>query len=156
MHHRNRHRAFQISTDWWSVLKTFYKKQKPKIIHYRNYKNFENVNFRQNLKKKYWSLMLQMLHYQILITLYYLFLARRVTRGGEEGRSTLPFFKESALIWGEKCPNVCCRLNLYLSALIFRNLPCPEKFLVTRLLTSTLQKKKKKEIYAFKQLQFYD
>ena len=28
---------------------------------------------------------------------------------------------------------VCCRLNVYRSALIFRNLPCPEKFLVTRL-----------------------
>ena len=28
---------------------------------------------------------------------------------------------------------LCCRLNIYRSALIFRNLPCPEKFLVTRL-----------------------
>ena len=35
-----------------SVLKIFYKKQKPKIIHYRNYKNFENDNFRQGLKKE--------------------------------------------------------------------------------------------------------
>ena len=29
-----------------TVLKTFYKKQGAKIIHYRNYKNFENDNFR--------------------------------------------------------------------------------------------------------------
>ena len=35
-----------------TVLKTFYKKQRPKIIHYRNYKNFENDNFRQDLKKE--------------------------------------------------------------------------------------------------------
>ena len=32
-----------------TVLKTFYKKQRFKIIHYRNYKNFENDNFRQDL-----------------------------------------------------------------------------------------------------------
>ena len=36
------------------------KKQRPKIIHYRNYKNFENDNFREDLKN-YWSLILQML-----------------------------------------------------------------------------------------------
>ena len=36
-----------------TVLKTFYKKQKPKIIHYMNYKNCENDNFRQNLKKEF-------------------------------------------------------------------------------------------------------
>ena len=35
-----------------TALKTFHKKQRPKIIHYRNYKNFENDNFRQNLKKE--------------------------------------------------------------------------------------------------------
>ena len=35
-----------------TVLKTFYKKQRPKIIHYRNYRNFENDNFRQDLKKE--------------------------------------------------------------------------------------------------------
>ena len=34
-----------------TVLKTFYKKQRPKIIHYRNYKNFENGNFGQVLLK---------------------------------------------------------------------------------------------------------
>ena len=33
-----------------TVLKTFYKRQRPKIIHDRNYKNFENNNFRQDLK----------------------------------------------------------------------------------------------------------
>ena len=33
-----------------TVLKTFYKKQRPKIIHDRNYKNFENNNFRQDLE----------------------------------------------------------------------------------------------------------
>ena len=26
---------------------------------------------------------------------------------------------------------VCCRLNIYQSAFIFRNLPCPQKFLIT-------------------------
>ena len=35
-----------------TVLKTFYKKQRPKIIHYKNYKNFENDNFREDLKKE--------------------------------------------------------------------------------------------------------
>ena len=34
-----------------TVLKTFYKKQRPKIIDYRNYKNLENDNFRQDFKK---------------------------------------------------------------------------------------------------------
>ena len=34
-----------------TVLKT-YKNRRPKIIHYRNYKNFENGNFRQDLKKE--------------------------------------------------------------------------------------------------------
>ena len=34
-----------------TVLKT-YQKQRPKIIYYRNYKNFENGNFRQGLKKE--------------------------------------------------------------------------------------------------------
>ena len=33
-----------------TVLKTFYKR--PKTIHYRNYKNFENGNFHQDLKKE--------------------------------------------------------------------------------------------------------
>ena len=58
----NRPRTFQCATtietgisDFHklvvTVLKIFYKKQRPKIIHYRNYKNFENDNFRQNLKK---------------------------------------------------------------------------------------------------------
>ena len=42
---------------------------------FREYKNFENDNFRQDLKKNnYWSLILQMLHYQNLMTLCYLFL----------------------------------------------------------------------------------
>ena len=36
-----------------TVLKTFYKKQRPKITHYRNYKNFENDNFRQDLHKEF-------------------------------------------------------------------------------------------------------
>ena len=35
-----------------TILKTFRKKQRPKTIHYRNYKNFENDNFRQDLKKE--------------------------------------------------------------------------------------------------------
>ena len=34
-----------------TVLKTFYKKQRLKIINYRNYKNFEKENFCQDLKK---------------------------------------------------------------------------------------------------------
>ena len=57
-----------------TVLKTLYKKQKSKIIHCRNYKNFENDNFRQDLKSlSFLSLILQMLHYQNLMTLCYLF-----------------------------------------------------------------------------------
>ena len=58
----NRPRTFQCTTtieigisDFHilvvTVLKTFYKKQRPKTIHYRNYKNFENGNFRQDLLK---------------------------------------------------------------------------------------------------------
>ena len=59
----NRPRTFQCTTTIYTgisnfhklvvtVLKTFYKKQRPKIIHYRNYKNFENDNFREDLKKE--------------------------------------------------------------------------------------------------------
>ena len=59
----NRPRTFQCTTtietgisDFHklvvTVLKTFYKKQRPKIIHNRNYKNFENDNFREDLKKE--------------------------------------------------------------------------------------------------------
>ena len=59
----NRPRSFQCTTTIETgisdfpklvvtVLKTFYKEQRPKIIHYRNYKNFENGNFRQDLKKE--------------------------------------------------------------------------------------------------------
>ena len=59
----NRPRTFQCTTtietgisDFHklvvTVLKTFYKKQRPKMIHYRNYKNFENGNFREVLKKE--------------------------------------------------------------------------------------------------------
>ena len=59
----NRPRTFQCTTtietgisDFHklvvAVLKTFYKKQRPKIIHYRDYKNLENGNFRQDLKKE--------------------------------------------------------------------------------------------------------
>ena len=59
----NRPRTFQCTTtietgisdfQKWVVtaLKTFYKKQRPKIIHYRNYKNFDNGNFRRDLKKE--------------------------------------------------------------------------------------------------------
>ena len=55
----NRPRTFQCTTtieagisDFYklvvTVLKTFCKKRRPKIIHYRNYKNFENGNFRQD------------------------------------------------------------------------------------------------------------
>ena len=38
--------------------------------------------------------------------------------------------------------SVCFRLNVYRSAFIFRNLPCPEKFLVTHL----IQKEKIKTV----------
>ena len=59
----NRPRTFQCTTTIETgisnfhklvvtVLKTFYKRQRPKIIHYRNYKNFENDNFREDLKKE--------------------------------------------------------------------------------------------------------
>ena len=56
------------------VLKTFYKKQRPKITHYRNHKNFENGNFRQDLKKELLKFDVTMLHYQNLMTLFYPFL----------------------------------------------------------------------------------
>ena len=60
----NRPRTFQCTatvetdiSDFYklvvTVLKTFYKKQRPKITHYRNYKNFENNNFRQDLQKEF-------------------------------------------------------------------------------------------------------
>ena len=59
----NRQRTFQCTTtietgisDFHklvvTVLKTFHKKQRPKIIHYRNYKNIEKDNFREDLKKE--------------------------------------------------------------------------------------------------------
>ena len=35
-----------------TVLKILYKKERPKIIYYRNYKNFENDSFCQDLKKE--------------------------------------------------------------------------------------------------------
>ena len=35
-----------------TLLKIFYEKQKPKINHYRNHKNFEDDIFRQDLKKE--------------------------------------------------------------------------------------------------------
>ena len=35
-----------------TVSRTFFKKQRPKMIHCRNFKNFENDNFRQDLKKE--------------------------------------------------------------------------------------------------------
>ena len=36
----------------FTVLKTFYEKQRPKSIYYRNSKNFENGNFGQDLRKE--------------------------------------------------------------------------------------------------------
>ena len=56
------------------LVVTFYQKQRPKIIHYRNYKNFENDNFREDLKKGLLKFDITMLHYQNLMTLCYLFL----------------------------------------------------------------------------------
>ena len=58
----NRPRTFQCTTtietgisDFHklkvTVLKTLYKKQRPKIIHYTNYRNVENDTFRQDSKK---------------------------------------------------------------------------------------------------------
>ena len=81
----NRPRTFQCTTtietgisDFHKlvvkVLKTFYKKQRPKITHYRNHKNFENGNFRQDLKKELLKFDVTMLHYQNLMTLFYPFL----------------------------------------------------------------------------------
>ena len=35
-----------------SVLKMFYKKQEPKIIHYRNYKTFNAYLFKEELKNE--------------------------------------------------------------------------------------------------------
>ena len=63
-------------------------------------------------------------------------------------------FSFKMLFWaypGKKIPKnfslrglllVCCRLNLYRSAPIFRKLPCPEKFLVTRLCQIYILRKK--------------
>ena len=58
----NRPRTFQCTTTIDTGISDFrklvvtalktYKKQRPKIIHYRNYKNFENDNFREDLKKE--------------------------------------------------------------------------------------------------------
>ena len=59
----NRRRTFQCTTtieagisDFYKLVvtisKTFYKKQRPNIIHYRSYNNFENDNFHQDLKKE--------------------------------------------------------------------------------------------------------
>ena len=42
--------AFPIFTNWWS--KTFYNKQRPKLIHYRIYKNSENDYSRHVLKEE--------------------------------------------------------------------------------------------------------
>ena len=54
-----------------TVLKT-YKNQRPKIIHYRSYKNFEDNNFCQDLKKIMIEVSLQqMLNYQNLMTLLF-------------------------------------------------------------------------------------
>ena len=70
-----------------TVLKTFYKKQRPKIIYYRNYKNFENDNFRQE------RLILQMLHYQNLMTLCYMFLTSTL----QKKRNT--YVQAMAILW---------------------------------------------------------
>ena len=58
----NRPRLFQCTTTLETGISDFhelvvtvlkiYQKQRPKIIYYRNYKNFENENFRQDLKKE--------------------------------------------------------------------------------------------------------
>ena len=51
---------------------------------------------------------------------------------------------------------VCCRLNIYQSALIFSNLPCPEKFLVTRLYkTYVLQRKHHKNVCSLYSSRFF-
>ena len=58
----NRPRTFQCTTTIETgisnfhklvvrISETFYKNQRPRIIHYWNYKNFENGNFRQELLK---------------------------------------------------------------------------------------------------------
>ena len=51
MYHHNRNRYFDSQKLVVIVLKTCYKKQKPKITHCRSYKNFENDNFRKDLTK---------------------------------------------------------------------------------------------------------
>ena len=105
----NRPRTFQCTTtieadisDFYklvvTILKTFYKKQRPKIIHYRNYKNFENNSFRQDLKK-------ELLKFDIT-------------------NAPLP------------------KINDFLLSVLDKHV--------------SKKKKKKNEIYTFKQLQFYD
>ena len=51
MYHHHRNRNFPFLQTGRHSLKNFYKKQRPKIIDYRNYKNLENDNFRQDFKK---------------------------------------------------------------------------------------------------------
>ena len=58
----NRPRTFQCTTRIGTGISSFrklgvtvlktYKKQRPKIIHCKNYKNFENDNFREDFKKE--------------------------------------------------------------------------------------------------------
>ena len=39
-------------------MKVFYKKQKPKIIQYRSYKNFDNLVFQRELNSKLFKIYL--------------------------------------------------------------------------------------------------
>ena len=57
-----------------TALKTSYKKQRPKIIHYRNYKHFENNNFHQDLKKELLKFDITNAPHQNVVTPCYLFL----------------------------------------------------------------------------------
>ena len=41
-----------------TVMKVFYKKQKPKIIQYRSYKNFDNLVFQRELNSKLFKIYL--------------------------------------------------------------------------------------------------
>ena len=56
-----------------TVLKVFYKKQKPKLIQYRKCDNFNKDLFREELNTNYWMLISIMLNYQNFLKLLCLY-----------------------------------------------------------------------------------
>ena len=86
-------------------------------------------------------------------------LRRRATWRGEEGRPSLPFFENQNVVW--RVPRrknakifstgpffLTFWRNVYQSTLIPRNLPCPEKFLIARLLWRNLNAQDIQNLYS--------